>query len=98
MCRRILCLGRTQHFGIATLVLASLFCAGMVAAQTATSSVLTKDAGNVAGEPVLIVGQGFGANESVDLDVVHVDGTAEPGMGHGPWTVVASPVGTFVSL
>src|SRR5262245_66482269 len=66
-------------------------------AQEETNQVRTNEPGQVAGQQVLIIGTGFAPNEVVDLDVVHADGTAEPGMGHAPFSVVAGSDGAFVT-
>ncbi len=51
----------------------------------------------VAGEPVTILGSGFSPFESVTLQVVHTNGSAEPGMGHEPWTIPAGTDGTLTA-
>src|SRR5262245_35244192 len=66
-------------------------------AQEETNQVRTNEPGQVAGQQVLIIGLGFAPNEVVDLDVVHADGTAESGMGHAPFSVVAGSDGAFVT-
>jgi hypothetical protein len=71
--------------------------AGAASAQESAGTVHTPDVGQVAGRPVVIVARGFVPGESVDLQVTHAGGTAEPGMGHDPWTVVAGADGTFVT-
>ena len=45
------------------------------------------------GDTAYISGTGFWPGETVDLIVLHADGTPETGADHGPWTVTASPLG-----
>ena len=49
------------------------------------------------GEFAHISGFGFAPNETVTLQVVHTDGTAEGGGGHEPWSVYADADGNFTS-
>src|SRR5260221_13926442 len=83
------CLNVPKCLLAAALGFASLFFVGAAWAQGTPSSVQTPDKGHVAGEVVLIVARGFVAGENVDLQVTHAGGTAEPGMGHETWTVMA---------
>ena len=46
-----------------------------------------------AGEEILISGTGFAPLEAVTVRVVHADGTAEGGMGHESWLIVAGASG-----
>ena len=59
-----------------------------------TPSVQTDRSSYVAGDEVVIEGQGFTPFETVTLTVTHDDGTAEPGMGHDAVTVTATSWGT----
>ena len=86
-----------QQLTVLALSLASVLFAGAASAQEIASTVHTPDVGQIAGRPVVIVARGFVPGESVDLQVTHAGGTAEPGMGHDPWTVVAAADGTFVT-
>src|SRR5262245_17741433 len=89
------CIGLSRSLVIA---LACLFLwVGTASAQDAARLVRTNDPGQVAGEQVLIFGQGFNPLESVELEVVHADGTAEPNMGHTTFTVTAGADGAFVT-
>jgi hypothetical protein len=81
---------------VASLSLACIF-AGPSWAQNTPSKVQTNDPGQIAGETVLILGQGFGPHEVIELGVVHSDGTAEAGMGHGTFTVITGADGGFVT-
>src|SRR5712691_3070856 len=49
------------------------------------------------GDTAFITGSGFAAGETVWLQVVHTDGTAEGGVGHDPWPVGADADGSFTS-
>ncbi|HEU4870475.1 MAG TPA: hypothetical protein VFT08_06470 [Pyrinomonadaceae bacterium] len=49
------------------------------------------------GETALISGAGFWPNETVTLQVTHVTGHTEEGLGHEPWTVTADSFGQFYS-
>jgi len=44
-----------------------------------------------------INGWGFEAGETVELQVLHNDGTPNTGMGHTPWPVTVNDDGTFLS-
>jgi len=79
------------------LSLAAVLLAGAASAQVITGDIATPDVGQVAGRPVVIVAQGFLPGESVELQVTHAGGTAEPGMGHDPWTVTAGADGAFAT-
>src|SRR5262245_15043549 len=76
---------------------ACLLMGGWVAAQEAPKQLKTNEPGQIAGEQVLILGTGFTPNEVIQLDVKHADGTAEPGMGHAAFSVVAGADGAFVT-
>ncbi len=39
------------------------------------------------GETAYIAGSGYQASETVQLQVLHTDGTANTGAGHSPWQV-----------
>src|SRR5688572_22805631 len=45
------------------------------------------------GDVVLLTGQGFGAGETIKLQVLHTDGTANTGAAHEPWLVVDGGAG-----
>ena len=64
-------------------------------ASTQTPSVSTDSPAYVAGELVTATGRDFVPGEIVTLQVTHADGTAEPGMGHEPTTVVVGSDGSF---
>src|SRR5436190_4213793 len=49
------------------------------------------------GDIAFITGSGFAASETVWLQVVHSDGTAEGGVGHDPWPIGADADGAFTS-
>src|SRR5439155_12535372 len=64
------------------------------AAQAVAGAVVQTDKTDYApGETAIITGSGFQAGETVTLQVVHTDGTAEGGSGHAPWAVVADAGG-----
>jgi predicted extracellular nuclease len=63
--------------------------------QIAAPSVSIDRAAYVAGETVTIAGRDFAAGEIVTAQVMHADGTAEPGMGHEPITTTVGVDGTF---
>ena len=48
-------------------------------------------------ETAIITGANFGASEPVTLQVTHIDGAAEAGAGHEPWTVWTNGRGKFDS-
>src|SRR5215471_10983940 len=58
-------------------------------------SVSTDSPAYAAGQLVTIMGSDFSPGEIVTVQVTHADGTAEPGMGHEPTTVVVGPDGSF---
>src|SRR5262245_60236341 len=64
-------------------------------ASTQTPSVSTDSPAYVAGEVVTATGRDFVPGEIVTVRVTHADGTAEPGMGHEPTTVVVGSDGSF---
>src|SRR5215468_810071 len=66
----------------------------VVNTQNAPSASTDRSA-YVAGETVTIAGYGFATGEIATVQVTHVDGTAEPGMGHEPTTAVVAPDGSF---
>src|SRR5437867_8794146 len=47
------------------------------------------------GTTAYITGCGFLAGEAVELQVLHIDGTANTGAQHGPWQVAAEASGSF---
>jgi hypothetical protein len=59
-------------------------------------TLVIDDDGQVAGAPITIRGSGFGVGENVILTVTHLDGGAEVGKGHEPWTVIAAD-GSFTA-
>ena len=61
------------------------------------ASVQTDKADYQPGETAIITGANFGASELVTLQVVHIDGTAEAGAGHEPWSVWTNAQGKFNS-
>ncbi|HEX4826173.1 MAG TPA: hypothetical protein VFV19_17875 [Candidatus Polarisedimenticolaceae bacterium] len=90
------CINSRALFAILSLV-SCLLLGGFALGQDDPKRVETNNPGQIAGQLVLILGQGFSPNEIVELDVVHADGTAEPGMGHTAFTVVAGADGAFVT-
>ena len=64
-------------------------------ASTQFPSVSTDSPAYLAGELVTATGRDFVPGEIVTLQVTHADGTAEPGMGHEPTTVVVGSDGSF---
>jgi len=64
-------------------------------ASTQSPSVSTDSPAYVAGELVTATGRDFVPGEIVTLQVTHVDGTAESGMGHEPTTVIVGSDGNF---
>ena len=64
-------------------------------ASTQTPSVSTDRSVYVAGELVTAIGRDFVPDEIVTVQVTHADGTAEPGMGHEPTTVIVGSDGSF---
>src|SRR5262245_50212008 len=70
--------------------------AGAAAAQGAAS--LTSDAGDYPpGATATLTGAGFGAGDTVTVQVVHADGSPSTGTDHDPWDVVADANGGFVT-
>jgi len=67
-----------------------------MSAQTAPT-VKTDKVGYTAGETTTILGSGFSSSEGVTLQVTHVDGTAEAGMGHESQVVQADATGAFAA-
>jgi uncharacterized repeat protein (TIGR03803 family) len=64
----------------------------------ASGPAVTTDQSDYApGTTARIQGSGFLPGESVSLQVLHADGTPDDGQDHAPWTVVASPTGSFQS-
>ncbi|MDT7602445.1 MAG: large repetitive protein, partial [Acidobacteriota bacterium] len=49
------------------------------------------------GETATITGTRFHPNETVTLRVTHIDGTAEGGEGHEPWTATTDAEGNFTT-
>ncbi len=103
-------MGRTSRlhhfFHLRNLLLPAILLVCPVPGVTAAGGELTQPGGQrpvlrtdrtscVAGEPVTILGSGFAPFESVTLRAIHADGSAEPGMGHEPWTIPAGADGTF---
>ena len=94
-----------------TLRRVTVVCAALVAAATLNSSSLTAQKGRSKKAPSVqtdkldyepgntaeITGSNFGESEPVTLQVTHIDGTAEPGGGHEPWTVWTDGRGRFDS-
>src|SRR4051812_2003929 len=74
---------------------AAIVLAGVTHAYSARAdyapTVQTDRLAYAAGDEVAIAGQGFAPGETVTLSAVHADGTAEPGLGHEPWTATADP-------
>ena len=68
---------------------------GAQASATATATVSTDRKDYAPGTPAVISGSGFVAGETVTLQVVHIDGTANTDASHTPWTVVADAAGDF---
>src|SRR5678816_471905 len=64
-------------------------------ASTQTPSVNTDSPAYVAGELVTVTGRDFVPGEILTVQVTHADGTAEPGMGHEPATMVVGSDGSF---
>jgi len=65
--------------------------------STANAVVYTDKANYFPGETAQITGSGFWPNEVVTIQIVHIDGTAEGGEGHEPFTVVADANGGFTA-
>src|SRR5262249_12158712 len=61
------------------------------------ATISTDHATYVAAETVTILGSGFMPSETVTVQVTHADGSAEPGMGHEPATVVADAAGALTA-
>ncbi len=61
----------------------------------AEPSVVTDKADYSPEEMVQIYGSGFWADEVVQLQVLHIDGTPNTGQGHEPWAVTCNGLGEF---
>jgi predicted extracellular nuclease len=62
-------------------------------------AVVETDRGEyVAGDTVAVTASGFSPFETVTLQIVHADGTAEAGMGHEVAAAAAGPDGTFSAV
>ncbi|MGE3957057.1 MAG: PxKF domain-containing protein [Vicinamibacterales bacterium] len=77
-----------------SLVLAGLASSFLVSANGA-ASLTPEQSAYAGGDEVMFSAQGFAPFEAVTLRVVHDDGTAEPGMGHEPFTVAADATGSL---
>jgi trimeric autotransporter adhesin len=64
-------------------------------AQTAGPSVNTDLLDYAPGATARVCGSGFRPGETVQLQVLHTDGTPNTGQGHDPWPVVADTRGDF---
>src|SRR6266542_3966048 len=67
------------------------------AAWAQTPTVATDKPDYSPGQTAVITGHGWRTGEVVTLKVQHVNGIAEGGAGHDPWTVVAATGGGFES-
>ncbi len=96
---RLLRTRRPAGFALVGIVLAGLlsYFALQQGVAAGRPAVTIDDDGQVAGAPIVIRGSGFGVGESVILTTTHAEGTAEPGMGHESWTVIAQD-GTFSTM
>ncbi len=64
----------------------------------AWAQTVTTDKSDYApGETAQITGSGFHANETVTLEVEHIDSTPGGGAGHEAWTVTTNASGSFTS-
>ena len=78
----------------ATIVICAAFAPSSVSAQ----SSLTSDREDYTpGSVAVLTGAGFGASESVTLQVVHADGSPATGDDHQPWSVSTDESGGFVT-
>jgi len=60
-------------------------------------SVSTDQADYAPGDTAIIYGAGFAADDTITLQVTHIDGTPPGGEGHNPWTAVSDADGNFTS-
>lgn len=74
-------------------VVAGLVLGGAERGFASTALVGTDKTGYLAGQTVTLSGSGFTPSENVTLQVTHADSTAEAGMGHDAWVVVADDAG-----
>src|SRR5688572_21479722 len=71
--------------------------ASMLSTSQTGPVVATEKTGYLGGETVAIGGIGFLPGDVVTLQVLHVSGTAEMGMGHESFTATADETGAFAA-
>src|SRR5262245_43305047 len=87
---------QTNHFR-KLLLRAIVLCSLLLSVAAGKAETLVNDKLDYRpGQTVIITGDGFASDETVQLQVLHADGTPDTGEDHEPWQVTATN-GHFVT-